>query len=70
MFRILFAQDGLIHRNSPINTKRIIKNTDATIRLWMIKLIALILKNSSFAQYRKAMSKPLRDIKLTVVVLG
>ena len=63
MLCILFAQDGLIF-DLPINTKRIIKDTDATIRLWVIKLITLILKYSCFTQYRKAMGKPLRDKEL------
>ena len=55
--------------DTPINTKRIIKDTDTTISLRMIELIALILEYSRFTQYSKTMSKATWYKELAVVIL-
>ena len=48
MLGILFTEQGFFRRNSPINAKTIIYDADATISLWMVELIALILEYSRF----------------------
>lgn len=70
MFRILLAQKGLRCWNAPIYSKRIVKDTDATICLRVIKLVALILKNCRFTKNSKAMGKTLGDEKLAMIVLS
>ena len=70
MFSILLAKVCFVGRDSPVNTKRVIKDTDTTIDLRMIELITLILENSSFAQNCKAVSKATRDKELTVVLFS
>ena len=56
MLGIFFTQDSLIF-DAPINTKRVIKDADATISLRMIELIALILEHGGLAQYGEAVSE-------------
>ena len=69
MLGILLAQDGLISRNAPVDTKRIVQDTDATISLRMIELIAFILEHSCFREYRKTMGKALGDKELAMIFL-
>ena len=67
MFCILFAQDCFV-LDAPINTESVIQYTDATICLWMIKLITLVLEYCCFAQYGEAMGKAFGDEKLSVII--
>ena len=69
MSRILFAQDGLVRWDAPVNTQALVQNADASIGFRMIEVVALVLKYRRFAQHRKAVSKSLRDEELTVIVL-
>ena len=64
MFGVLIAEIGLFCRDAPINAKAIIKDTDATICLWMVKLVTLVLKNSCFRKNSKTMCETTRDKEL------
>ena len=50
--------------NTPINAKRVIKDADATISLWMVKLIALVLEHGCIGENGKAVSKAFGDEEL------
>lgn len=45
MLRILFGKIGMFCWYLPINAKTNIKDTDATIGLWMIEVITLVLED-------------------------
>ena len=67
MFSVFLTKICFLYWYSPVYTKTIIKNIDATIRLWMIELITLILEYGCFTQYGKAMCKSTRHEELAVV---
>ncbi len=68
MFGILVGEDGFIRGDMPIDIQTFIQDTDAAISLRVIKLIALVLEHSCFAEYSKAMSKALWDKELTMII--
>ena len=57
MFGVLIAEVGLFCWNAPVYAKAVIKDTDASICLWMIELIAFILEHGGLAQYGEAVSE-------------
>lgn len=67
MLGILFAQDSLLRRNSPVNTQRIVQNADASVCFRVIEIVALVLEDSRFTQYGKAVRKTPRHKKLAMV---
>ena len=69
MLRVLVREDRLRSRDTPVNTQRFVKDTDTTIRLWVIKLITLILEYRYIREHRKTMRHPLRNEKLTMIRL-
>jgi len=69
MLCVLFAEDCLVYWYMPVNPQRIIQDTDATIGLWMIELIALILEDSCLREDGKTMGETLGDKELTVIIL-
>ena len=70
MFRVLFAEYGMLSRYVPINAKTIVKDADTAVRFWMVKIIAFILEYGSLAQYGETVSEAFRDEELPVVILG
>ena len=70
MSGILFAQNGFFYRNPPVDTQRFIQNADTTVRFRMIEIVALVLEDGCFAQYRKSVGETLRDEELAVIVFG
>lgn len=69
MLGIFFAKNCFVF-DTPINTEGIIEDRNASIRLWCIEIIALVLEYSCFTQYGKAMCKTTRHKELAVVILG
>ena len=45
MLRIFFGEIGMFGWYLPINTESVIKDADATICLWMIEVITLVLED-------------------------
>ena len=68
MMNVLFAEDSLFYRNTPINTQCLIHQLNAGISFWVIEIITLILKYRHITKYRKAVSKPSRDKQLTMIL--
>ena len=64
MFGIFLTKQGFVCRNAPVNTQRIIKDGDATISLWMIEFITLILEDCGLCKNGKAMCKATRHEEL------
>ena len=48
MLRIFFGEIGMFGWNLPIDTEGIIEDTDASICLWMIEIITLVLEDCCF----------------------
>ena len=70
MLRIFLAEYCVPGRYMPVDTQAIVKDTDASVSLWMVELIALVLEHRRLAQHGKTVCKPFRNEKLAVVVLG
>ena len=68
MFGILFTQNSMFGRNTPINAQRTVQNADTTVSFRMIEIITFILEDSRFTQDRKTMSKPLRNEELAMII--
>ena len=64
MLCIFFAQNYLVNWYMPVNAKRIIQDADATVSLWMIKLITLVLEDSCLRENGKAVGEALWDKEL------
>ena len=54
----------MLCRDSPVDTKRFIKDADASISLRMIELIAFVLEHSCFREYGEAVGETLGDEEL------
>src|SRR5699024_10421779 len=67
---IFFRQNGILHRNLPINTQTFILDTDTSIRFGGIEIIALVLEYGCFAQYGKTMRKASWYEELAVIIFG
>lgn len=48
MLRIIFGEIGMFCWDFPIDTEGIIEDANATICLWVIEVITLVLKDSCF----------------------
>ena len=68
MLCIFLREIGMFCWNLPINTEGIIKDADATISLWMIEVITLVLEDCSLGEDGEAVSKTLRDKELDMIV--
>ena len=60
MFGVLITEISLFCRDAPVYAKTIIQDANATISLWMIELITLILEDCGFAKHSKTMCKSSR----------
>lgn len=49
MLGVFLTQYGMFCRDMPVNAEAVVKNTNTTVNLWMIKIIAFILEYSHFA---------------------
>ena len=54
--------------NPPIDTESVVEDADASICLWVIKVITLVLENCSFRENSEAMSKSLWYEELAMIV--
>ena len=54
----------------PIDTEGIIEDTDATICLWMIEVITLVLEDGSLRKDCETMGKALWNEELDMIVFG
>ena len=68
MLGIFFGEIGMFRRNTPVNAKTGIKNTDATISLGMIKIITFVLEHGCLGENGKTMGKATWDKELPMVV--
>ena len=68
MLQVLFAEYCLLHRYAPVDAKEFILDIDATICLWVIELITLVLEDSCFGENGKAVSKAPWNKELTMIV--
>ena len=68
MLRIFLREIGMLSRDFPIDTEGIIEDTDASIGLWMIEVITLVLADCSFRENSEAMGKALWDEELNMVI--
>lgn len=66
---VLVGQYGLVGRDSPVDSQAFIQNRNATIRLWVVELIAFVLEDRGLGQDGKAVGKALGNEELPVVVL-
>ena len=69
MLCILLTQQCLLHGDTPVDTKTFVNNAHTTIISWGIKVVTLILENSSLAQYSKTMCETTRHEELTMIIL-
>lgn len=65
---VLLTQESILCWNLPIDAEGVILDTDATISLRMIELIAFVLEDSGLRENSEAMGKTTRDEKLTMIV--
>ena len=70
MLGVLLAQDGMVGRNLPVDAKAVVEDGDATVCLWVIELITLVLEHGGLAQHGEAMGEATRDEELAMIVLG
>ena len=70
MFCVLFAENGVFRRYSPINAQTVVKNAYAAVCFGMVELVALVLEHGRLAQYGETVGKTFRDEELPMVVLG
>ena len=68
MLRIFLWEIGMFCWDLPINTKGIIDDADATISLWMIEVITLVLEDCCFWEDCETMGKALWDEELAMIV--
>ena len=61
---VLLTQESILCWNLPIDAEGVILDTDATISLRGIEVIALILEDSSLGEYSKAMGETTRNKEL------
>ena len=52
----------------PIDTAGIVKDADASISLWMIEVITLVLEDGCFRENNKTMGKALWNEELDMIV--
>ena len=64
MLRIFLREIGMFCRNLPINTESVIEDADATISLWMIEVITLVLEDGGLGEDGEAVGKTTRDEEL------
>ena len=57
MLRIFLWEIGMLCWDFPIDTEGIIKDTDASICLWVIEVITLVLEDCCFWENGEAMAK-------------
>ena len=69
MPHILFAQNGFVLRDFPVDAQTFIQDRDAVVGLRGIEIVALILKDSRLAQDRESMSESLWDEELKMILL-
>jgi len=66
---VLLAADGGVERDAPVYAEGGVVEADASFRLGMVELIALVLEDGDIGEDGKAVSKALGDEELTVVAL-
>ena len=69
VLRVFLAKNGLVCRNVPVDTERVVKDGDAAVGLGMIEVVAFVLEYSRIAKHGKAMREAFWYEKLAVVVL-
>ena len=68
MLRIFLGEIGMFCWDFPIDTEGIIKNANATISLWVIEVITLVLEDGCFRKNSESMGKALWNEELTMIV--
>ena len=68
MLRVFLREISMLCRNLPINTEGIIEDTDASIGLWMIEVITLVLEDGGLGEDGEAVGKALRDEELAMII--
>lgn len=69
MPEILLRQNGLIGRDSPVDSQTLVQNAYPSIRFRVVELIALVLEDRGLAKDGEAVGKAARDEELPVVFL-
>ena len=69
MLGVLFAEDGLVGWDAPIDAERGVKNGDSSVCLWCVKIVAFVLEYCRLAQHCETVRKSVRDKELAVIVL-
>ena len=70
MFGVFLWKEGFLHGDLPIDAERFIEDTDATIGLGGIEVIALVLEHGGFAKDGKAVGEASWYEELTMVIFG
>ena len=70
MLRIFLRKIGMFCWDFPINTEGFIQDRDASIGLWMIEVITLVLEDCCFWEDSEAMGKALRDEELDMIIFS
>lgn len=66
MFGVLFAEKGLVGWDLPIDAEGGVEDADASICLWGIEVVALVLEDGGLAEDSKAMGEASGNEELTV----
>ena len=69
LLEVLVAEDGLLHRDLPVDAQLFVHKLNAGIGLGVVEVVALVLKNSDIAEHGKAMGKTTGNEELAVIVL-
>ena len=64
MLQVLLTEYSFLHRDAPVNAKRLVLDIDAAISFGMIELIAFVLEDGSFGENGEAMSETTWDEEL------
>lgn len=67
---VFVAQESLVGRDSPVDAEAAVQDTDATVGLWCVEVVAFIPEESCLAQDGKAVRYPFGQKHLMVVVIG
>ena len=57
MLCVLLAKEGLLYRYLPVDAEGVILDTDASVCLWGIEIVTLILEDGCFAEDGKTVGK-------------
>ena len=67
---VFVAQEGLVGGDAPVDAEAAVQDTDATVGLWGVEVVALVLENCVLAEHGKTVGKAFWNEELAVVVFS